>query len=157
MIWHPAASSYSPKLNWNWKDAGLIPLRRSRTIAEIDWHSNSKGLPGSVPKIQETAGPVSTCGRELLRGWWRPTCLMVSFIVFTSSVRDILNTSSYSSCYFIDNLIWSTEVHTQNILEMQASEFEVGGINSFEHVYQVNIYQTSWAHVNPAVYSEFMD
>jgi hypothetical protein len=27
-----------------------------------------KGLPGSVPKMEETVGPVSACGRELLRG-----------------------------------------------------------------------------------------
>jgi hypothetical protein len=26
-----------------------------------------KGLPGSVPKIEETVGSVSTCRRELLR------------------------------------------------------------------------------------------
>jgi hypothetical protein len=30
--------------------------------------TDRKGLPGSVPKIKETVGPVSTCGRELLRG-----------------------------------------------------------------------------------------
>jgi hypothetical protein len=29
-------------------------------------HSDRKGLPGSVPKMEETVGPVSTCGRELL-------------------------------------------------------------------------------------------
>jgi hypothetical protein len=27
-----------------------------------------KGLPGSIPKMQETVGPVSTCVRDLLRG-----------------------------------------------------------------------------------------
>ena len=27
-----------------------------------------KKLPGCVPKMEETVGPVSTCGRELLRG-----------------------------------------------------------------------------------------
>ena len=26
------------------------------------------GLPGSVPKMEETLGPVPTCGKELLRG-----------------------------------------------------------------------------------------
>jgi hypothetical protein len=30
--------------------------------------SDRKGLPGSVPKVQKTVGPVSTCGKELLRG-----------------------------------------------------------------------------------------
>jgi hypothetical protein len=28
--------------------------------------------------MKKTVGPVSTCGRELLRGWWRPIGLMVS-------------------------------------------------------------------------------
>jgi hypothetical protein len=28
----------------------------------------SRRLPGSVPKMEETVGPVSTFGRELLRG-----------------------------------------------------------------------------------------
>jgi hypothetical protein len=34
--------------------------------------------------MEETVGPVSTCGRELLRGWWRPIGLMVSFMIFYS-------------------------------------------------------------------------
>jgi hypothetical protein len=28
--------------------------------------TNRKGLPGSVPKMHETLGPVATCRRELL-------------------------------------------------------------------------------------------
>jgi hypothetical protein len=48
--------------------------RRFYTTEEIQaelqsaLHSDRKGVPGSVPKIEETAGPVFTCGRELLRG-----------------------------------------------------------------------------------------
>jgi hypothetical protein len=30
--------------------------------------TDRKGLPGSVPKMEETVAPVSTCGRELLGG-----------------------------------------------------------------------------------------
>ena len=30
LIWHPVTSSYFQNWNWSWKDAGLIPLRRSR-------------------------------------------------------------------------------------------------------------------------------
>jgi hypothetical protein len=45
--------------------------------------------------MEETAGLVSTFGRELLRGWWRPISLMVSFIIFTASVRNILDSPSY--------------------------------------------------------------
>jgi hypothetical protein len=29
---------------------------------------------------------VSTCGRELLRGWWQPIGLTVTFIIYTPSV-----------------------------------------------------------------------
>jgi hypothetical protein len=49
-----------------------LKVRRFDTI-EIQAESSRvldtdrKGLPGSVPKTQ-TVGPVSTCGRELLRG-----------------------------------------------------------------------------------------
>jgi hypothetical protein len=39
--------------------------------------------------------PTQTCGRKLHRGWWRPTGLMVSFMIFTVSVRNILDTSLY--------------------------------------------------------------
>jgi len=30
LIWHPGTSFYFQKWNWSWKDAGSIPLRRSR-------------------------------------------------------------------------------------------------------------------------------
>jgi hypothetical protein len=49
--------------------------RRFDTSEEIQAESqrvldtfDRKGLQGSVPKMEETVGPVSTCGRELLRG-----------------------------------------------------------------------------------------
>jgi hypothetical protein len=47
-----------------------LKIRGSRfgNIEEIQtessaWHSDRKGLPGSVPKMEETVGPVSTRGR----------------------------------------------------------------------------------------------
>jgi hypothetical protein len=46
---------------------------RFDTIEEIQAESqrvlntDTKGLPVSVPKMEETVGPVSACGRELLR------------------------------------------------------------------------------------------
>jgi hypothetical protein len=52
--------------------------------SQAAWHSDRKGLSGSVKKMEETVRPVSACGRELLRGWWRPIGLMVSFIIFYS-------------------------------------------------------------------------
>jgi hypothetical protein len=45
--------------------------------------------------VEETVGPVSTCGRELLRGWRRPIGFMVSFTIFTASVRKIVVTTLY--------------------------------------------------------------
>jgi hypothetical protein len=59
-------------------------------IAKSAWHPDRKGVPGSVPKM-ETVGPVSTCGRDLLRGWWRRIALMVTFTILTVSVRNILD------------------------------------------------------------------
>jgi hypothetical protein len=44
-------------------------------------------------KMEETVGPVSTCRRELFRGWWLPIGLMARFMGFTASVRNILDTS----------------------------------------------------------------
>jgi hypothetical protein len=47
--------------------------RRFDTIEEIQIESQSvlgtdrKGLPGNVPKMEETLGPVSTRGRKLLQ------------------------------------------------------------------------------------------
>jgi hypothetical protein len=73
---------------YHWGDPGRI--------AQSAWHCDRKGLPGSVPKMQETLGLVSTCGRELLRVWWRPMGLMLSFIIFTASVRNILDTLVYA-------------------------------------------------------------
>jgi hypothetical protein len=55
--------------------------------------------------MEETVGPVSTCGRELLRGWWRPIGLMMSFMIFTASVRNILDTPSYCGNTGISGLL----------------------------------------------------
>jgi hypothetical protein len=40
--------------------------------------------------------PVSTCGRELLRGWWWQIGHIVNFMIFTASVRNILDTPSHT-------------------------------------------------------------
>jgi hypothetical protein len=49
-----------------------LKRRRFDTIEQIqaEWqrHCDRKGLPGSVLKMEETVGPESTWGRELLRG-----------------------------------------------------------------------------------------
>jgi hypothetical protein len=66
---------------YHWGDPGRI--------AKNAWHWQKR----ISRKITEET--MSTCGRELLRGWWRPISLMTSFIIFTSSVRNILDTPSY--------------------------------------------------------------
>jgi hypothetical protein len=53
------------------------------TLKEKDFQEN-------VPEIEETVGPLSTCGRELLL-----VGLVISFIIFTASVRNILDTLPY--------------------------------------------------------------
>jgi hypothetical protein len=72
--------------------------RRFDAIEEIQAESQSvldtpdrEGFPGSVPKMEETVGPVSTCGRELLRWRWGPKGLKMSFMIFTASVRNSLD------------------------------------------------------------------
>jgi hypothetical protein len=71
--------------------------RRFDTNEEIQVESQTvldndrKGFSGCVKKIEETVGPVSTCGRELLRRLWRPIGLMVNLVLFTASVRNILD------------------------------------------------------------------
>jgi hypothetical protein len=72
-------------------------LRTSRSNRRYCLTLWQKRASRSLPKMYETVVPVSTCGRELLRGWWRPIGLMVSFMIFTASVRNILDTPSYES------------------------------------------------------------
>jgi hypothetical protein len=45
--------------------------------------------------MEKTVGPVSTHRRELLRGWRQLIGLMVSFMVFTASVQNILEATTY--------------------------------------------------------------
>jgi hypothetical protein len=98
LIWHPVSSSCLQKWNWNWKDAGSILFEGIQVESQNMLDTDRKGLPGSVTATEETVGPVCTCGMELLRGWWRLMGLMVSFLIFTASVRNILGTSSYITC-----------------------------------------------------------
>jgi hypothetical protein len=56
--------------------------------------------------MEETVGPVSTCGRELLREWWRPIGFMVSFKIFTASVWNILNTTTTFTVVIIWNNVF---------------------------------------------------
>jgi hypothetical protein len=97
LIWHPVTS-----ISKNEIDAEMTPVwyhwGDPARIAESAWHSHRKGLPGSVPEIEETVGPVSTCGKELLGGWWWSIGLMMIFMIFTASVRNILDITTYTAC-----------------------------------------------------------
>jgi hypothetical protein len=46
--------------------------------------------------MEEMVGLVSTCGRELLWGWWQLIDLMLSFMIFTASVWKVLDTPLYT-------------------------------------------------------------
>ena len=110
-------------------EAGKTPVRYywgdPGRIAESVWHSDRKGLPGIVPKMEETVGPVSTCGRGLLREWRRPIGFMVSFIIFKASFRNILDQPSYIYIYiYIDiyefTWIWflyNLNLHTVHLVD----------------------------------------
>jgi hypothetical protein len=45
--------------------------------------------------MKEMVQLVSTCRRELLWGWRWPIGLMVSFMIFTVSVQNIMDTNTY--------------------------------------------------------------
>jgi hypothetical protein len=55
-----------------------------RTLARTDLAASPWQRPVSHFRPHPT---VSTCRRELLRAWWRPIGLMVSFMIFTASVQ----------------------------------------------------------------------
>jgi len=76
--------------------------RRFDTTQEIQAESQrvldnltEKDFQEAFQKLEETVGPASTWGRDLLRGWRRPIGLMVSFAIFTASVRKILDQPMY--------------------------------------------------------------
>jgi hypothetical protein len=77
LIWQaPCDFFLFPKMTLKLKGRRFDKIEEIQTvIAERAWHSDRKWLSGSVPKMEEIAGPVSTCGREI-------------------SVRNILDTPS---------------------------------------------------------------
>jgi hypothetical protein len=94
LIWHPVTSSYFQKWNWSWKDASVLPLRRSRpnrrecvtlTKKTSRMHSKNGGDGGTGVYVRE----------ETIRRWWLSIGLMVSFVVFTASARNVLDSTSY--------------------------------------------------------------
>ena len=57
-----------PKMKLKLKGRQFDTIEEIQAELQSAWHSDRKGLPGSIPKMEETVGPVSTCGRELLWG-----------------------------------------------------------------------------------------
>jgi hypothetical protein len=57
-----------PKVELKLKGHGFDNIEEIQTESQRVLDTDRKGIPGSVPKMEETVGPVSICGRELLRG-----------------------------------------------------------------------------------------
>jgi hypothetical protein len=54
------------KLKLNGRRFDIIEKIEAQSSRVLD--TDRKGLPESVPKMEEEVEPVSTCGRKLLRG-----------------------------------------------------------------------------------------
>jgi hypothetical protein len=57
-----------PKMKFKLKRRQFDTTEEFQAESQRVLNTDRKGLPGSVPKMEEAVGPVSTCGRELLRG-----------------------------------------------------------------------------------------
>jgi hypothetical protein len=56
-----------PKMRLKLKGSRFDTIEEIHAESQRVFDTDRKGLPGSVPKMEETVGPVSTGGRELLR------------------------------------------------------------------------------------------
>jgi hypothetical protein len=65
--------------------------RMNRRECLILWQKSSSRKRSKM----EMVGPVSTCERKLLRGWWWPIGHRASFRIFIAPVWNILDTHSY--------------------------------------------------------------
>jgi hypothetical protein len=152
LIWHPMISScFQNEIEsertsvwYQWGDPGRI--------AESAWHYERKGLPGNVPKMEETVRPVSTCGRELLRllAADRPSCefyefyvspeyfgktlvnlflfnLGVTWIGWSRSLPIRFTSETASPTHFMGGWLWSRSMRTW------AVNFALTGIRSPDH------------------------
>jgi hypothetical protein len=92
----PFDFSLFPKMKLKLKGRRFVTTEEIQAESQRVFDTDRKGLPGSVPKMKKTVGPVSTSGRELLRWLWRPIGLRVSCMMFTALVRTILGRPSYT-------------------------------------------------------------
>ena len=81
------ASDGGPNIRHHWRD--------STGIAAGTWHNSKKGLPGMLPSMAETLGPLCSCKRGVLWRWWRKSTSKVSKLLFTSTVLELLDTHLY--------------------------------------------------------------
>ena len=56
------------KMKFNLKGRLFDTIEKIQAELQRVLDTDRKGLPGRITKMEETVGPVSTCGRELLRG-----------------------------------------------------------------------------------------
>jgi len=71
--------------------------------------------------MEEAVGLVSTCGRELLRGWRQPIGPTVSFMIFAVSVRKILDQPSYK----VHNMLQSRNIYQNICLKIHTKHIQM--------------------------------
>jgi hypothetical protein len=86
-----------------WHGTHRYDIQVLATHASTWVHWCSSLLQWSVPLGQRSHVAILGCTaycvlRVLLREWWRPIGLMLSFIIFTASVRNILGAPLYNVC-----------------------------------------------------------
>jgi hypothetical protein len=67
-IWQPVTYFLFSKMKLKLKGRRFDTIEEIQAESQSAWHSDRKWVSGSVPKMEETVGPVSTRGRELRRG-----------------------------------------------------------------------------------------
>ena len=108
-----------PKLKLRMKGQTFDTIEEIR-ITVGTWHNSKKGLPGMLPGMAETLGPLYSCKRGVLWGWWRNLTSKVSKLLFTSTVLELLDTPLYEGvhwradgqcCEWLleEDLAWSSE------------------------------------------------
>jgi hypothetical protein len=72
VIPHPPSSSFDfflfPKIKLKLKGSPFYTIQGIQAESQRVIDTDRKGLPGNVPKMEETVRLVFTCRRELLRG-----------------------------------------------------------------------------------------
>jgi hypothetical protein len=64
----PCDFSLFPTIKLKLKGCRFDTIEEIQAVSQRVLDTDRKGFPGSVPKMEETVGPVSTYGRKLLGG-----------------------------------------------------------------------------------------